>query len=426
MFTMENHKEKLERFNINEKSAMSTIMLCILVDVLGYSMILPLLPHIIKVVFGAPTLMIGLIIASNALAALIFAPIWGKLSDHYGRKPLLLVSQFGTLASFLLLGLSNSIYMIFASRVLDGVFGGQIPIIRAYINDISEADNRTAKVGKITGVMAFGTIFGPAIGGIAGNYIWQLPSFIASILSILSIIFTVKILVESMPKERILELKERNKQRIKLNGEKPRVLTGTVILRLCELFFMLFIMQMISTSFPYVLGERYGLPIVSIGLFSAISGVIMIILGAGLIKPLTFKFGEKKLFIFAVVVGIFTNLMYPFMIEAWMLFIFIVPFVFSNIFSRTISQAALSKAVDEDKQGLVAGYSTNVQSIGQIIAPIIAYSFLEVMTFSVFGLTLDAYFFIGITCALSTTILLVLVLIDVKKHPKDFVKAKKK
>jgi Na+/melibiose symporter-like transporter len=185
-------------------------------------------------------------------------------------------------------------------------------------------------------------------------------------------------------------------------------------------------MQMISTSFPYVLGTRYGLPIVSIGLFSAISGVIMIILGAGLIKPLTFKFGEKKLFIFAVVVGIFTNLMYPFMIEAWMLFIFIVPFVFSNIFSRTISQAALSKAVDEDKQGLVAGYSTNVQSIGQIIAPIIAYSFLEVMTFNVFGLTLDAYFFIGITCALSTTILLVLVLIDVKKHPKDFVKAKKK
>ena len=422
---MENHEEKLERFNINEKSATTTIMLCIMVDVLGYSMILPLLPHIINEVFLAPPLLTGLIIASNAGAAFFFAPLWGRLSDHYGRKPLLLISQFGTLASFLLLGLSNSIFMIFASRVLDGIFGGQIPIIRAYINDITEADNRSAKVGKFTGVMAFGTIFGPAIGGITGNYIWQIPPFIASILSITSIILVIKFLVESMPKERILELKERKKQLITLNGEKTRVLTGTVILRLLEIFSLLFIIQLFNTSFPYVLGERYGLPIFFIGLFAAISGVIMIIIGAGLIKPLTTKFGEKRLFIFAIVVGIFTTLLYPFMTEAWWLFIFIFPFVFSNVCSRTITQTALSKAVDEDKQGLVAGYATNVQSIGQIIAPIIAYSFLDVMTFSVFGLTLDAYFFIGITCTLSMIILLMLALIDVKKNPNDFIKAKK-
>ena len=421
---MENHEEKLERFNINEKSATTTIMLCIMVDVLGYSMILPLLPHIINEVFLAPPLLTGLIIASNAGAAFFFAPLWGRLSDHYGRKPLLLISQFGTLASFLLLGLSNSIFMIFASRVLDGIFGGQIPIIRAYINDITEADNRSAKVGKFTGVMAFGTIFGPAIGGITGNYIWQIPPFIASILSITSIILVIKFLVESMPKERILELKERKKQLITLNGEKTRVLTGTVILRLLEIFSLLFIIQLFNTSFPYVLGERYGLPIFFIGLFAAISGVIMIIIGAGLIKPLTTKFGEKRLFIFAIVVGIFTTLLYPFMTEAWWLFIFIFPFVFSNVCSRTITQTALSKAVDEDKQGLVAGYATNVQSIGQIIAPIIAYSFLEVSTFAILGLTLDAYFFIGITCTLSMSALLIIALIDVKKHPNDFTKAK--
>ncbi len=419
---MENHEEKLERFNINEKSAMKTIMLCILVDVLGYSMILPLLPHIINDIFGAPPLLTGLIIASNAGAAFFFAPIWGKLSDHYGRKPLLLVSQFGTLASFLLLGLSSSIPMIFASRILDGVFGGQIPIIRAYISDITEKGTRSEKIGKLTGVMAFGTIFGPAIGGIFGSSFWQIPPFIASILSTCSIILTVKILVESMPKERILELKERKIHAINQNGKKPKVLTGTVILRLCQIFCMLFIIQIFNTSFPYVLGERYGLPVLFIGLFSAISGVIMIIIGGGLIKPLSLKFGEGKLLIIAVIVGIITTLLYPYMNDAWWLLIFIFPFVFSNVCSRTITQSALTKAVDEDSQGLVAGYSTNVQSIAQIIAPVIAYYFLDIMVFNIFGLTLDAYFFIGISCTLTMTILLVLVIIDVKTHSDDFSK----
>ena len=420
MYEKENHQEKLERFNINEKSALRIIMLCILVDVLGYSMILPLLPHVINVVFMAPPLLTGFIISSNALAALVFAPIWGKLSDHYGRRPLLLISQFGTLASFLLLGLSNSISMIFMARVLDGVFGGQIPIIRAYITDITDVDNRATQVGKITGVMAFGTMFGPAIGGLAGGIIWQIPPLIACILSILSIILTIKFLVESMPKDRITEIKERNINQTRQHGGKSKVLTSTVVLRLLEIFCLIFVIQMFNTSFPFVLEQRYGLPVLFIGLFSAIAGILMIIIGGRLIKPLTLKYGEKRLFIFAAVIGIFTTLMYPFMIYAWMLFIFIVPFVFSNVFSRTISQAALSKAVDEDKQGLVSGYATNVQSIAQIVAPIIAYSYLEVMTFSIFGLTLDAYFFIGITCALSLTVLLILAIVDVKEHSKDF------
>ncbi len=422
---MENHREKLERFNINQKSAMGTIVLCIMVDVLGYSMILPLLPHIINEVFGAPPLLTGIIIASNAAAAFLFAPIWGKLSDIYGRKPLLLISQFGTLASFILLGLSNSIFMIFTSRILDGVFGGQIPVIRAYVNDITEAETRSTQVGKFTAVMAFGMIFGPAIGGIAGNVIWQIPPFIASVLSSVSIILVLRFLVESMPKERILEIKERKKQNMEQSGDdKSNVLTKVVVLRLGMVFLMNFVVVLFNTSFPYVLGARYGLAIVFIGLFAATSGVIMIIVGAGLMKPLNTKFGESKMFVSAIIIGISVSLLYPFMIEAWWLFIFIFPFVFSNVFTRTITQTALSKAVEEDKQGVVSGYASNMQSIGQIIAPILAYSYLDVGTILFLGLTVDAYFLIGITCALSMSILLVLGIIDIRKHSKDFSKPK--
>ena len=423
---MENHEDKLARFNINEKSAMITIILCIFVDVLGYSMILPLLPHIVNDIFGAPPFLTGFIIASNAAAAFFFAPLWGKLSDHYGRKPLLIISQFGTLASFLLLGLSNSIYMIFASRLLDGVFGGQIPIIRAYVNDITEAETRSTKIGKMTGIMAFGMIFGPAIGGIAGSYIWQLPPFIACFLSSLSILLVIKFLTESMPKERILEIRERKKVNLEQNNGKSTILTEIVIFRLIEIFFMNFVVIMFNSSFAFVLEARYGLTVDFIGLFAATLGIIMIIIGGGLIKPLSSKFGEIKLFICAIIIGIVTSLIYPFMNEAWWLFVFIFPFAFANIVSRTITLSALSKAVDEDKQGLVSGYASNVQSIGQITAPIVAYWYLDIMNFTVLGIALDAYFFLGITCAVSMTLLLVFALTDARKHPNDFTKAKSK
>ena len=161
-----NHQEKLKKYNIDKKTAKLAIMLAIFIDVLGYSMIFPLLPTIAQKTFGATHFMIGILIASNALFAFIFAPIWGKLSDRYGRKPILLISQTGTFAAFLVLGLSDSLEIVFYSRILDGIFGGNIPVIRAYVIDITDEETRSAEIGKITGAMAFGIIFGPAIGGL--------------------------------------------------------------------------------------------------------------------------------------------------------------------------------------------------------------------------------------------------------------------
>jgi len=170
------HKIYLEKFKINQKRAMFTIILSILLDSFGYSMVLPLLPGIAKE-FGAPDLMIGILISSNAISALIFVPIWGKLSDKYGRKPVLLISQAGTGISFLILGLSNSIDIILFSRILDGIFGGQIPVIRAYISDITTPQTRASYMGKIMVGFTLGMIGGPLIGGILGVFHWRFPPY---------------------------------------------------------------------------------------------------------------------------------------------------------------------------------------------------------------------------------------------------------
>jgi DHA1 family tetracycline resistance protein-like MFS transporter len=419
------HAEKMERYQIDKKLAKLTIMLAIFIDVLGYSMILPLLPAIAQKTFGASNFTIGLLIASNALFAFIFAPIWGRLSDKYGRRPFLIISQMGTLAAFLLLGFSDSIEIVFYSRVLDGIFGGQIPIIRAYIIDITDEDTRSAEIGKIMAAMAFGMVFGPAIGGLLGILNWRYPVYVASCLSVLTIILTFKFLIESMPRQRIADLAERRKLMKEQNENvKFSVLTKIVILRLTELFLLIFAFIIINSSFPLVMTLRYNANVAMIGLFASIAGIIMIITGQLLIRPSIEKFGEKIMFLFALLLALSLFLIYPFLYELWYIYVFIIPYMVSHIFTRSIIMTNLSKSIDEDNQGLVSGYAANMQSIAQIIAPLLAYWYLEIWSIELMGITLDAYFMIGFTCVAIMLSLISLALFDIKSNPELFKKGK--
>jgi len=416
-----NHEEKLKMYDIDKRSAKLAIMLAIFIDVLGYSMILPLLPTIALKTFGATNFTIGLLIASNALFAFISAPIWGKLSDRYGRKPILIISQAGTFAAFLVLGLSDSIEIVFYSRILDGIFGGNIPVIRAYIMDITDEKTRSAEIGKITAAMAFGMVFGPAIGGLLGILNWRYPVFVACSLSIFTIIITFRFLVESMPKKRVSDLRERRKV-MKEQNKDMNVLTKVVVLRLAELFLLIFAFIIINSSFPLVMTIRYNANVVLIGLFASIAGIILVITGGLLIRPTIKKFGEKTMLLFALLLAVAVFLIYPFLYEMWYLYIFIIPYMISHIFTRSILMTNLSKAVDEDKQGLVSGYAVNMMSIAQIIAPLLAYWYLEIWMVSYIGFNFDAYFLIGITCVFTILILLILVLFDIKSYPEVFAK----
>ncbi|MFW9784878.1 MAG: MFS transporter, partial [Candidatus Heimdallarchaeota archaeon] len=204
--TKEEHNKYLEKFKIKQSRAIFTIILSMMIDSLGYSLVLPLLPSIAKD-FGASDFMVGILMASNALSALITVPIWGKLSDKYGRKPILIISQIGTGISFVILGLSNTFFIILFARILDGIFGGQIPVIRAYITDITTPQTRASYMGRFMVGYTVGMIAGPAIGGILGAFNWRFPPFLTSLLSVVSIILTIKVIAESMPKKRREEIK---------------------------------------------------------------------------------------------------------------------------------------------------------------------------------------------------------------------------
>lgn len=413
----EEHDEYLEKFKINQSRAMFTIILSILIDSLGYSLVFPLLPAI-AIDFGASNFMIGVLISSNALSAIICVPIWGKLSDKYGRKPILLISQIGTGISFLILGLSNSYYTILFARIFDGVFSGQIPVIRAYVTDITTPQTRASHMGKFMVGYTVGMIAGPSIGGFLGVINWRFPPFLTSSLSIVSIILTVKVITESMPKERREEIKAQLLLAQTDPDNKESIWNKEVKIRLAQTFLISLISFMFTTSFPLVLFDRYRADTSIIGSVMAVAGLGLLIYGLFLMKPLIRKIGEKHLLLTTFIMLIILFIIYPYLSQLWMVYIFILPFAFCIAFIRPLISANIAKAVDPLKQGTVSGWAVNLQSFAQIIAPLISTGFLQIGGLAIGVADLNSYELIGFTNVIFALALFIIGYTDLKLHPK--------
>ena len=397
-------QQKLEKFDINQRSVIMTIMLIAFVDVLGYTLILPVLPSI-QTAFDIDYALIGIIIASNAIAAMVFSPIWGRLSDKYGRKPMLLLSQGGTLISFLILAISPSIEIILFSRILDGIFGGQIPIIRALITDVTDEKNRGSIMGKLMSAFIFGMIIGPVLGGFLGTIDWRLTAMSGVIFSFISILLTLFLLIETMPRERIKALNEMRERQLKVKGQKERLLTNTFVSLLLIFFLIDFAHNNYSISIIFILNEL-GFNVIFTGVLLMFTGLIFFIVSSYCYQPLYNRIGEKKLTILGFGLVIISFLFYPFLSEAWMFFAFVIPFVFGLALLMPTFQMKISFAAPETRQGEAAGYLTNIQSITAIIAPILVTTYLGMQNYQ--------YLMIGLTTIIILGIALIISLIGYK------------
>lgn len=413
----EEHREYLKQYQINPNRAMFTLILSILVDVFGFSMVIPLLPLLAKSL-GATDLMYGIIISSNAIAMLVFGPLWGKLSDKYGRKPILMISQAGTGLAFLLLAFSNSLYIIFAGRILDGIFSGQFPIIRAYISDVTTPQTRASQMSKIMVGYTSGMIIGPLLGGILGTFGWWYPMIFASLLSIISIILTLKVLVESMPRERIKDLKIK-RELIKASSDgQQKVWSREVGIRFIQVFLHSLISILFGSSLALVLFKRFDATPSIIGTIMSITGVVLLVYGLFLMRRVIRKIGEKRIFFSCIVGYVVLFMIYPYLNELWMFYVFMVLYALCMASVYPLISSNITKAVGPDKQGAISGWTTNIQSISQTVSPIISTSFLQIGGLTLGFIFLNSYQLIGFTIVIISAFLLVIAFIDVKKHPK--------
>ena len=354
---------------------MILILVFVFVDVLGFSLILPLLPYY-AVDFNASSLMVGLLLSANALTQMIGAPILGRLSDRYGRKPLLIASIAGTVLSFLILGWANSLAILFLSRILDGLLGGNVSLAQAYITDSTTRENRAQGLGLIGAAFGVGFIFGPALGGFlsaGGNY--ALPAFMAAGLAGLNLVGALIWLPESLPPEKrtIPEKKIRPEVsfRALLNAlRRPCVGPLLNVVLIYGLAFTIF-----QTMFSLFTQQKLGFTAQATSYVLTYVGVLVVLVQGGGIRWLSAKFTDKQLIFGGSILLTVGLLGWAFSNSLTALLIALIPLALASGMLRVSTNSALTKSVAQSEVGGILGLSAAMNSFTQVIAPLLG-SFL--------------------------------------------------
>lgn len=279
------------------RNPLVVIFITVLVDLIAFGMVLPLLPFFASDLGGSPA-MVGLIIASYSAMQFVFSPLWGRASDRYGRKPILLICLLGTSASYVLFAVSGSLAMLFASRLLAGVLGGSFVIGQACVADSTTPDRRTRGLAMLGMAFGLGFIFGPAIGGILSAWGYLLPGLVAAGFSLLAATIALRWLPESLPAERRRPAAARSGWRDALAGRArdQRAILGHAEVRnpiiaalLGTIGFAAF-----TATFPLYLRDPLGLTPASAGGWFAFAGMVSAAVQGGLVGPLVDRLGERR------------------------------------------------------------------------------------------------------------------------------------
>jgi len=350
------------------KSSLTTLFIIVFIDLLGFSLILPLLPFYAET-FGATPSLIGLLVASYAAAQLVGAPLLGRLSDRYGRRPVLVVSLMGTFIGFLLLGFANSLWMLFASRLLDGFTGGNISVAQAYITDITDERNRARGLGLIGAAFGLGFIIGPAVGGVLSVYGFAVPAFVAAGLSLISILGVVFFLPESLTSEARAQLVRKTRQEFSLKNlwaalNRPRVGPLFHVRFFYGLAFATF-----QTIFPLYAQFKLGLDARGTGFVLTYVGVLVVFVQGFFVGWLAARFNEYRLILWAMILMTVSLFAWSIVPNLIILLIVLAPLAFAAGVLNTLLNSVLSKSVYPEEVGGTLGISASLESLTRVISP---------------------------------------------------------
>jgi DHA1 family tetracycline resistance protein-like MFS transporter len=265
------------------------IFLTIFVNLIGFGIIIPLLPFYAET-FGASPLVIGLLFAVFSVCQLVAAPILGDWSDRYGRRPILIFSLLGTVASFALLALAHSITMLFIARIVDGLSGGNISTARAYVADVTEPKDRARAYGLIGMAFGLGFIFGPALSGVLVKFGITVPIWAAAALTLAATAVAWFWLPETVHRARAgTGMPFRN---------LPELLRRPVLGRVLLIDFVYwFAFAIFQTTFALFTSRRFQFNASQTGYFFSGFGILGAIVQGGMIRPVVHRLGDKPTFI---------------------------------------------------------------------------------------------------------------------------------
>ncbi len=349
---------------------MIPIFLIVLVDVMGMTIILPLLPFYSQSL-GATPFVVGMIVSVYGLCQFIAGPILGQASDKVGRKKILVLSQLGTCAGFILLALSQNLFLIFLARIIDGLTAGNISVAQAYVSDVTTPQERTKAFGMLGSAFSLGFIVGPALSGFLAKYGPHYPIYVAAFLSALSIVATITLLPKS---DLIVSSEVRNKFAMK-NIQKYFANKELAPLML-QFFAFIFAFSFFMSGFAMFAGEKFfyeghHFGAQQVGWIFTFMGCMSLLVQLGLLKKLIEKFGEKTLSLLGF---ISMALGYFFLGEVTTISFLLIALIFHTFGGSVLRPSITSqitKVVPRDQQGAILGVTQSLQSMAQIIAPLI-------------------------------------------------------
>lgn len=353
---------------MNNKRLFS-IILVVFIDLLGFSLILPLLPYYAKT-FNANQTTTGILIASYAVMQLIGAPILGRLSDRFGRRPILLLSVLGTFLGFLLLGFANALWMLFVSRIIDGITGGNLSVAQAYISDVTDEKSRSKGLGMIGAAFGLGFIIGPVTGGLLSQWGYAVPAFAAAAISFINLILIYAWLPESLTEEKRSQMTEK-RPAITLNAllvAFQRPFTGSILI---TRFFFGLAFAIFQTIFSLYALAKFNLTARDTGFVLTYVGVLSVIVQGFLVGRLTSRFREDLLITASVVLMAVSLLGWALAPSLIWLYIIMTPTALSGGLLNTLLSSTLTKAVAPQEIGGILGLSAAVESSTRIIAPLL-------------------------------------------------------
>jgi DHA1 family tetracycline resistance protein-like MFS transporter len=358
-----------------KRSPLIVIFTTVFIDLVGFGIVIPVLPFYAEgTTFNATPRTVGFLFASYSIMQLLAAPVLGRLSDKYGRRPVLLISIIGTGIGFLIIGFATTLWMLFAGRILDGLTGGNISTAQAYIADITTKENRAKGMGLIGAAFGLGFIFGPAIGGILSRWGIHVPFFFAAALCFANALLLYFTLPETVDKNHPSQHRAnsgRGLGQLISSLKQPRLAFVIIIYFLFVVAF-----SIMTTSFSLYTMFRFGYDAQHTGYLFAYVGVISVVVQGGLIGKLVKRFGELPLVIIGALFFALSLAAVPFVgpRSGGLLGLLIGGGVFAlgNSLATPGLTSLASKSVGSTEQGSVLGVMQSSASLARAVGPSLA------------------------------------------------------
>lgn len=358
------------------RSSIGIIFLTVLIDLIGFGIVIPVLPLYAQR-FGATPLQIGLLVGVYSFCSFLFAPVLGRLSDRYGRRPVLICSVIGTAIGFYLMGAApalggkfglSTLVLLFIARVIDGISGGNISTAQAYIADITAPEDRSRAMGFIGAAFGLGFMIGPAIGGITSQISLAAPFYFAGVLATLNALFIFIRLPESLAPEHRSDKHPRQTM-----ADVFRHANGSALaIVMATYFFSIAGFAIMTTLYALFNQYRFGLDAKHTGYIFALIGFIAVLIQGGLLRRLLKRHKEAQLSVIGAALLTLSLFALPLVNSVGMLIFVSSLIAVGNSFTTPTLQGLASRFVDKRWQGRTAGLMQSAGALGRTIGPALA------------------------------------------------------